>query len=388
VVFDPYQKHLHTLSHQQENTGELHKFSETLSDDFLSSVEHRNLLQQITRPYEKTLYVLNWVWPNSLTHLTLPDHYDTYIFLQYREPVDWSWFDKFCLSHKNQKIILLTQGRWPSQPQSNIHDNLFFIEYQHWHYRVARTLIDYQGDYKFVWPRPGRVLSLCNKPSFFKTLVTCYLHKHHATRPDVTMSWNTNLRKESCGSMTGFDESFSRNRIDDLCRYYHNVIKSMSISQGKFDTIDHYEYENWTDVEAFSTCAINLTNETYSPSLQNDRQYPGPFFTEKTRKAIMAGCAVVPIGTPYSYDQLKRFGFKIEYPWSADFDSVPGDLDRVEKVFEVIDEIMSYDLDWLQNAVKDCTEYNYYHIRSKVFLKHIETINQQAVEHYVVGDQN
>lgn len=379
MIFDAHQKQLHAVSHQQENIGELHRFSETLADNFLLSAEHRNLLQQLTRPNEKTLYVINWVWPDALTRLVLPDNYDTFIFLQYRELVDWNWFEKFCSTHKNQKIILLCQC---AELKNKIHDNLFLIEYQHWHYRVSRAYIDYQANYKFIWPRQGRLLSLCNKPSFFKTLVTCYVHKHYATRSDVAISWNTNIRKEICGSMSGLDETFSRDKIYDLCRYYHEVMKHMSICQTKAGINYHYAYDNWTDVEAFSTHAINLTNETYAPGLQNNRQHPGPVFTEKTRKAIMAGCAVVPIGTAHSYDQLKRFGFKIEYPWSTDFDSVPGDLDRIEKIFQVIDQIMSYDLEWLQTSIKDCTEYNYHYIRSNAFVKHIEMLNQQSIECY------
>jgi hypothetical protein len=78
-----------------------------------------------------------------------------------------------------------------------------------------------------------------------------------------------------------------------------------------------------------------------------------------------------------------RFGLKFDYPWSCKFDEIPGDLDRMEQIFPVIDEIMSYDLDWLHQQLKDSTEYNYYYLRSVAFINHMQEINQQTVDQYL-----
>jgi len=383
MVYTQQQQELHRLSYCQEHHGDYHRFSERLSDDFLCSAEHKNLLSQITRPQEKILYVLNWVWANPGHCPVMPENYDTYVFLQYREPVDWSWFDSFCAAHKNQKIVLLAQVKFiDDSKKTHVPKNLHLIEYQHWHYRVSRSLIDYEKDYKFSWPRPCRISSLTSKPNFFKTLITAYLHKNYAQRSDLLLSWNGNPRKEICGSMKSLDCEHMRPAIDELCSYYHSVLKNISMVLGEHGIPGHYNDGNWQDTHAFKDSVINLTNETYSPGQQNGRVYPGPLFTEKTRKAIVAGCAIVPVGMPYSYAQLERFGFKFDYPWSLDFDQTLGDLDRTEKIFQVIDEIMSYDLVWLQQQIKECTEYNYYYVRDTAFITHMQSINQQAVENY------
>jgi hypothetical protein len=377
-MFSVTHQELHGLSHAQEDQGELDKFSKTLDNKFLLSSEQKNILQQLTRPHEKTLYLLNWCWPD--THkLCIPDNYDTYIFFQYREPVDWPWFEIFSQQHKNQKIILLAPV---NHPVNKIHDNFFLVEYQHWHYRVARALIDYESDYRLVWPRPSRVSSLSSKPSFFKTLITAHLHKHYFGRGDLLLGWNGNPRKEICGSMTSLNLKLNRPKLDVLCDYYYSNLKHISLQDG-LPGLGHYELANWQDTRAYQDSAINFTNETYSPGRQHDRTYPGPTFTEKTRKAIMAGCAIVPVGMPGSYTQLQRFGFEFRYPWSFDFDQILGDLDRIEKLLDVIDEIMSYDLEWLQQQLKDSTEYNYNYIRSTDFIQHIQVLNQQAVDKYL-----
>jgi hypothetical protein len=68
-----------------------------------------------------------------------------------------------------------------------------------------------------------------------------------------------------------------------------------------------------------------------------------------------------------------------------DFDETIGDLDRVEKIFSVIDSIMLYDMDWLQKQLKDSVEYNYHYLRSTEFINNIKQINQQAVDLYQSG---
>lgn len=384
--FDQLQLDLHHLSHKQETIGDWFKYSEKLTEDFLCSQEQRSLLFQVANSKEKTLFVLNWVWPNIVNHKkhVLPNNYDTYIFFQYREPIDWNWFDNFCLDHPSQKVILLTQAGWTDNWSAHkMFDNFYLIEYQHWHYRVCRALVDYNNDYKFSWPRPARVSSLTNKPNFFKTLITAYLHKNYGTREDLLLSWNVKSSHTACGSMQGFETQFQRPTIDDLSFYYHNILKTLSIKQDNNWINDHYSINNWQNTTAYQNSAINFTNETYCPSLQHNRVYPGPFFSEKTRKALLAGCALVPIGMPNSYKQLKRFGFEFDYPWSCTFDQILGDLDRIEKLFEVIDEIMNYDMQWLQEQIKNCTEFNFNYIRSTEFIRCIQNINQQAVENYV-----
>ena len=374
--FHPVHLTLCNESLAQEALGETHRYSEHLTKNFLVSLEKRKLLAQLADG--KTLYVLNWVWPTTVPHLSLPDHYDTYVFFQYREPVDWAWFDQFVQSHTTQKIILLA----PLPSSATPYKNFQLIEHQYSPHYVSRALLHYGADYKFKWPRQYLVSSLANKPSFFKTLITAYFHKNYVNRDDLILSWNINKNKEICGSLRSLDTQYGLPVLDKMCEYYQSTLKNISISQEPW-VHNHYELNDWTTSRAYTNTLINFTNETFSQGQKNQRIFPGPQLTEKTRKALLAGCAIVPVGMPGVYDYLKRFGLKFEYPWSCEFDSVVGDLDRMQQLFTVMDEIMSYDLSGIQQQLKDSVEYNYYYLRDIAYINLMQEINQQAVNQYL-----
>ena len=374
--FNPIHLTLYNESLVQETLGELHKYSEQLNESFLYSAEKRKLLSQLADG--KTLYIINWVWPKTVPHLSLPENYDTYVFLQYREPVDWTWLDQFAQTHPDQKIILLAQLPSSSTPYKNFQ----IVEHQWSPHYVSRSLVMYGHNYNFKWPRQYLVSSLANKPSFFKTLITSYFHKNYINRKDLVLSWNINKRNDICKSLFSLDGQYGREQLDQMCSYYQSTLKELSIAQEPW--IDnHYENNNWTTSCAYTNTLINFTNETYAQGQQYQRIFPGPQLTEKTRKALLAGCAIVPVGMLGVYDYLRRFGLKFDYPWSCQFDKIPGDLDRMEQIFTVIDEIMSYDSDWLHQQLKGSVEYNYYYLRDIAYINHMQEINQQAVSKYL-----
>jgi hypothetical protein len=196
------------------------------------------------------------------------------------------------------------------------------------------------------------------------------------------LSWNINKRKERCPSLASLEEHYGRPELDKLCEYYHSTLKQLSIEQEPWiDTI--YTNNDWTTTQAYTNTLINFTNETYSQGQKYQRIFPGPQMTEKTRKALLAGCAIVPVGMPGVYKYLSRFGLKFNYPWSCEFDEIPGDLDRMEQMPKVIDKIMSYDLHFLHQQVKDSIEYNYYYLRNIQYINRVDEVNQQAIDDYL-----
>lgn len=376
MKFNPIHLTLCDESLAQEALGEQHRYSEQLTENFLYSLEKRKLLAQLADG--KTLYVLNWVWPSVVPHLTLPDNYDTYVFFQYREPVDWAWFDQFVQAHPTQKIILLA----PLPSSVTPYNNFQLVEHQWSPHYISRALIQYGHTQEVKWPRQFLVSSLANKPSFFKALITGYFHKNYSNRTDLVLSWNINKHREICGSIQSLDKRYGIKQLDQMCDYYQSTLKYLSIEQEPWIN-KHYENNDWTTSCAYTDTLINFTNETYSQGQQDRRVFPGPQLTEKTRKALLAGCAIVPVGMPGVYNHLRRFGLKFDYPWSCKFDEITGDLDRMEQIFTVIDQIMSYDLDWLHQQLRDSVEYNYYYLRDIAYINCVQEINQQAVDKYL-----
>jgi hypothetical protein len=61
--------------------------------------------------------------------------------------------------------------------------------------------------------------------------------------------------------------------------------------------------------------------------------YPYPYFSEKTWKAIVTGCPFMLINTQYSLAKLKEFGFKtFDQWWDEGYDKKVTVADRIEAV--------------------------------------------------------
>lgn len=355
----------------QIDQGELYVTSTDLTSDFIKMPATRDCLAPLAR--DRTLWILNWVWPKLIPDRPIPEGYDTYIFVFYREPPDWQWLYQFAADHPRQEIIVAHEIPSSKTPYLNLN----FVEHHHLHYKFRLALQMFGQGYVLPKQRTHRISSLCNKPNFYKTLLTAYLHLHHRQRSDIIMSWNINARREICGSMADLDIEFHRPKLDELRKYYFDTLKDLQI---KIDTWqdDHYQNWNWTNTMAYRSSLVNFTNETYTNDI-----YPGPWFGEKTRKPLLAGNALLPIGASNVYHQLERFGFRCDFPWDCSFDKITGNLDRMEYLFGVIEEILLFDFNDLCQQCWPAIEHNFHWSRDTSLDERINQINQQAVQEYL-----
>lgn len=368
---------------QQIQQGDDYIISEKLDDRFLALSATRECLAPLADSLSKnrTLWVLNWTWGTNLSGgRKIPQNYDTYVMLFYKEPPDWPWLIDFAKTHPNQEIILLHE--FPSvQPPVK---NLTVVEHHHFHYKIRKALNDFGKKYNLPGRRPYRLSSLCNKPSFYKTLISTYLDLYHRHREDIIMSWNVNLQKENCPSMAQLDIPQNRSLLDVLQHHYLNKMKNFSIKLDEWK-FDRYLNCDWTNTVAYESSLINLTNETFVNDVYNDWRFPGPWFSEKTRKPLLAGNAILPVGMPGTYKQLESFGFNCDWPWDRTFDDVPGDIDRIESVIKVIDQILSMDLDLLHDLCWPAIQHNYDWSRSSALDQRIKDINTRSIEKYLLA---
>jgi hypothetical protein len=89
---------------------------------------------------------------------------------------------------------------------------------------------------------------------------------------------------------------------------------------------------------------------------------------------------VVPVGQHNTYRYLEKFGFCTDYPWPCEFDSIVGDISRVEKILDTIDWILSDRIMDLKKDIMAVNRHNYEHIRSDRFVSNIIEKNQQHLE--------
>lgn len=337
---------------------------------------YNDWLHQLVRG--KTWFGLNYDWPSNFptSPLAIPEGYDTYVISWHLEPWDFDWIENFCTIHRNQQLIIIGEFDYQSP-----YDNCKAIKYHCWDLFVPYVLFTFGKSHNFNNKKLYRLSSLVNKPNFTKTLVSSLLHKHYNQNKNLLMSWNVNVRGENCQSMNFLNQIEGRPKLNDLAQYYYSVMKNNTIIIDQFE--DNPNLHCNFDHCAYNDCLINLTNETFVQSLKHQQKFPGPYLSEKSWKPLLAGTALLPAGQENTYQYLEKFGFKFNYPWCFDFDKTSGDLDRIEKLTDVIDWIMSTDqiLNYEQEILEN-NFFNYEHIRSNEFLTIIKQINQKSLQNF------
>jgi hypothetical protein len=98
-------------------------------------------------------------------------------------------------------------------------------------------------------------------------------------------------------------------------------------------------------------------------SVETVLQYPYPYLTEKTFRAILHKRPFVIVGAPGSLDQIKKLGFKtFDHIWNEDYDLIQDPNHRIRAVIKIVEEIGSLSSDQLKDlmySVQDTVEFNY-----------------------------
>ena len=326
----------------------------------------------------RTWFGLNFDWPSDCPAL-IPENFDTYVFSWHLENWDNHWLDRFCETHPSQQIVVI--GEFDAESH---HDNLRILVHHCWHLFVPYLLDTFGAANKFCKHRPYRLSSLCNKPSVLKALISAHLLEKYHPRNDLLLSWNKNVRGEHCRSMDYLTEGNFRDRpiLDRLIRFYHRhgmINRHVSIDDFVDNPWNHCDFTH----PAFTQSLVNATNETFAQNQIFSKKLPGPYTSEKTWKTVLGGAALLPIGQSGMYPYMQSFGLRMDYPWPREFDNVIGDLDRIEKICDTVDWILSEEFSNHEVAISDINHYNYEYVRSRDFVDTVEHKNQLTLEHFL-----
>lgn len=329
----------------------------------------------------KTFFGLHFDWPGTLESLSrpidIPDDCDTYVFSWHIENWPHDWLEQFCQNHSNQKVIVIGEYPWKSDIP-----NLKVLVHHCWHWVINYVISKFDYQYKPLSERKHKISSLCNRPSLFKTYVTAYISKNYTDLKDVVLSWNAGSYDiPICESMRTMETKIGRPILDLLHDFYEKDLRHRQITTDIFDNNPRLHWQ--AHHPAYIDSIVNFTNETYAQTQKYNKQYPGPYLSEKSWKPLLAGTALVPVGMPGVYQYLENFGFEFDYPWDQTFDQVVGDLDRIEKVLELIDKIMSKNITELAEDLQPSVQHNWDHIRSQEFLSRVEKLNQANLEQFI-----
>jgi hypothetical protein len=132
------------------------------------------------------------------------------------------------------------------------------------------------------------------------------------------------------------------------CRFFQNNWKDSTIA-GEAN-------QNTWNIPAVQEAFLYVSIETVL-------QYPYPYLTEKTFRAILHKRPFVILGAPGCVAQIKKLGFKtFNSLWSEGYDLIEDPNDRIRAVVKIVKEIGSLSSDQLKDlmySIQDVVEFNY-----------------------------
>jgi hypothetical protein len=292
----------------------------------------------------------------------IPKGYDRYILGFWFEIFDENIFVKTYNENPTAEFIVLTD----LQPNDLAKfDRCKIINLFHWKWFVKQISIE-PKIYKY------KISSLSNRVNEYRAFVTLKL----LDKKDVIVTWNARYMKD-----INVDYIFSqagRPKRDNLIKNIDQL--KLPINQEIFENDPQVSYNNGLH-PAYAQTLVNSINETKDVCWHVDIGIlPGPYLSEKTWKPLLYGNALLFTGQFNSCKTLSDLGFSFDYPWSNLYDSLPGDLDRLEIILDTIDEILGLSYSQIENGIKDSVAHNQNFMISKKIVNTIDQRNECGLD--------
>jgi hypothetical protein len=207
-----------------------------------------------------------------------------------------------------------------------------------------------------------------------RVMFLCYLREHQLLDCGI-LSWHFDSAPASLPSTTKVISNTTNlptALVFVTTTPFTNINDRFEIDVAGQDVFNrHYWFfsNNWKDTAI--TGGPN-TNRWDIPSVQQAflyvsvetvLQYPYPYLTEKTFRAILYKRPFVILGAPGSLAQIKKLGFKtFDHLWNEDYDLIQDPNHRIQAVIKIVKEIGALSIDQLKDlmyGVQDTVEFNH-----------------------------
>jgi len=325
---------------------------------------------------EDVSFGFNLQWPSFFLPKPVIERASLIVLTFHTEPVDLVFIREMIDNYPDAKILILHDGYIEKQPDWP--DRVFWARWITWGHQIRYVTEIWNSPYRSRTSK-YHLSSLSHRIDLFKCYISAVVLQH-PRRGDFLISWH---RYQTSGTEKKLKYT---NRgdpyLDSLAEW---ILNHDSVSADDWYNVEHnnpISNSNW-DHPAYMDSVININNESFWHSFRHGSKYvhPGPFFTEKTWKPMIAGCPVLIAGQVHSHSSLAEVGFKFDYGMDLDFDLEPDDHDRVKKILLLLQEIADMDSQQLKSMVQPSADHNRDHAFSPALIQACSRINQSSLEY-------
>jgi hypothetical protein len=207
-----------------------------------------------------------------------------------------------------------------------------------------------------------------------RVMFLCYIREHQlldcgilswhfdSASPELPNATNINSNTINLPTAPVFVTTTPFTRVNDLFyidptgRKIFNQHYKFFQSNWKDSAITGGPNQNRWDIPAIQQAFLYVSVETVL-------QYPYPYLTEKTFRAILHKRPFVILGAQGSLAQIKKLGFKtFDHIWNEDYDLIQDPNHRTRAVIKIVKDIGALSSDQLKDLmynVQDTVEFNY-----------------------------
>jgi hypothetical protein len=340
-------------------------YSSLTDSDYKITELFKTLYDETISVSPTTFFGLNLLWPR----FDLPNRYHRYVISFHTEFLDHYWIVRQAQIVYPKNITLITD--FDINPGPAWPDNITFIQQRTIHKQLAIAVERYKYNNKISLPK-YKFSSLSFRVSQYKIFATAYMKKHVSAN-DMILTYH----KQYTGPVASWPDG-----IPALAGLDLDVPATLLNFDDNFTAEKNRPIANadWTTAP-YIDALVNLTNESihYSSTMINGYSVllPGPYFTEKTFKPLLAGRPFISVSQFESIKELNDLGFDTNFGFSHHYDSDPGDFTRIGKIFETIAQVNAMtNADIFESSI-DAVRHNIDHISSGALFERCQTFNQQ-----------
>lgn len=320
---------------------------------------------------DDTFFYLNITsWKNP----DMPVGYKKYVLTWHTEQIDITWLIKQARLIYPTPIMVVSGSI--VEPGVNWPDNITFIRFIDWAEQI-QVAVDQFGTNQNIQVPKFKISSLSFRYSQYKKYISTWLSKF-SNQHETILTWHNQVFKNQDlhGHSAGY--SILDNLNTDLLKLCWNFDDDFNVN--KNSAVSNV---NWRIVP-YIDALVNLTNESFHYSLHQDDSetyfFPGPYITEKTWKPLLAGRPFVSVGQWNTLKELNHVGFRTDFGFDQSYDEIPGDLDRIIKIFDTLQEIIDTPIEKLYNQSLPAVTHNVNWIVSGGLLNRCSELNLSSTK--------